>query len=66
MYIDTVEDVIDALGRLPGIGPKSAQRITFHLMRLPVEDIERLTSSISLMKEKMIQQILNMLLQLVI
>ena len=52
MYIDTVEDVIDALGRLPGIGPKSAQRITFHLMRLPVEDIERLTSSISLMKEK--------------
>ena len=52
MYIDTVEDVIDALGRLPGIGPKSAQRITFHLMRLPVEDIEPLTSSISLMKEK--------------
>ena len=52
MHIDTVEDVIDALGRLPGIGPKSAQRITFHLMRLPVEDIERLTSSISLMKEK--------------
>ena len=52
MYIDAVEEVIDALGRLPGIGPKSAQRITFHLMRLPVEDIERLTSAISLMKEK--------------
>ena len=52
MYIDAVEEVIDALGRLPGIGPKSAQRITFHLMRLPVEDIELLTSAISLMKEK--------------
>ena len=52
MYIDAVEEVIDALGRLPGIGPKSAQRITFHLMRLPVEDIDRLTYSISLMKEK--------------
>jgi len=52
MYIDAVEEVIDALGRLPGIGPKSAQRITFHLMRLPVEDIDRLTNSISLMKEK--------------
>ena len=52
MYIDAVEEVIDALGRLPGIGPKSALRITFHLMRLPVEDIELLTSAISLMKEK--------------
>ena len=52
MYVDIVQDVIDELSRLPGIGPKSAQRLAFHLMKLPVEDIERFTTAVSLMKEK--------------
>ena len=33
MYEGVVQDLIDELGRLPGVGPKSAQRIAFHLLR---------------------------------
>ena len=33
MYEGVVQDLIDELGRLPGVGPKSAQRIAFHLAR---------------------------------
>ena len=50
MYADAVQAVIDELGRLPGIGPKSAQRLAFHLMKLSVEDTSRLTSAIDEMK----------------
>jgi recombination protein RecR len=39
--------LIDELRRLPGIGPKSAQRITFHLLKVPVEDAERLARAIT-------------------
>ena len=39
MYADSVQDAIGELGRLPGIGPKSAQRLAFHLMKLPAEDV---------------------------
>jgi recombination protein RecR len=39
--------LIDHLGRLPGIGPRSAQRIAFHLLKLPTEDVERLAAAIS-------------------
>ena len=46
MYADAVQQVIDELGRLPGIGPKSAQRLAFHLMKVPVEDTTRLTVAI--------------------
>lgn len=52
MYGDTVQDVIDELGRLPGIGPKSAQRLAFHLLNLTSEDVTRMTTAINLMKEK--------------
>ena len=52
MYAAAVQDVIDELGRLPGIGPKSAQRIAFHLLKLPPEDALRLASAISTVKEK--------------
>jgi recombination protein RecR len=44
--------LIDQLGRLPGIGPKSAQRIAFHLLKLPAEDARRLASSILDAKER--------------
>ena len=37
IYAGPVQDLIDELGRLPGVGPKSAQRIAFHLLKLPKE-----------------------------
>ena len=47
VYAGPVQDLIDELGRLPGIGPKSAQRIAFHLLKLPAEDATRLARSIT-------------------
>lgn len=52
MYTGLVQDLIDELGRLPGIGPKSAQRIAFHLLKLPREDAERLAMVIVAVKDK--------------
>jgi len=46
-YAAPVQALIDELGRLPGIGPKSAQRIAFHLLKLPAEDANRLARSIT-------------------
>jgi recombination protein RecR len=46
LYAGPVQDLIDQLGRLPGVGPKSAQRIAFYLLKLPKEDAERLAQSI--------------------
>ena len=46
MYAGPVQDLIDQLGRLPGVGPKSAQRIAFYLLKLPKEDAERLAHAI--------------------
>ncbi|MGH3434140.1 MAG: recombination mediator RecR [Thermocrispum sp.] len=43
MYEGVVQDLIDELGRLPGVGPKSAQRIAFHLLGSDPADIKRLT-----------------------
>jgi recombination protein RecR len=47
VYTQPVQALIDELGRLPGIGPKSAQRIAFHLLKLPSEDVARLAMAIS-------------------
>ena len=46
MYSAPIQDLIDEFGRLPGIGPKSAQRITFHLLRVPATEAERLAKAI--------------------
>src|SRR6056297_986502 len=46
-YTPPVQTLIDELGRLPGVGPKSAQRIAFHLLKMPVDDVERLAVAIS-------------------
>ena len=51
-YSPPVQALIDELGRLPGIGPKSAQRIAFHLLKLPVDDVARLAAAISEAKAK--------------
>ncbi len=52
VYAGPVQDLIDELGRLPGIGPKSAQRIAFHLLKLSKEDALRLARSIVEVKER--------------
>ena len=52
MYAGPVQDLIDELGRLPGVGPKSAQRIAFHLLKLPKEDALRLAQAISEVKDR--------------
>ena len=52
MYAGPVQDLIDELGRLPGVGPKSAQRIAFHMLKLPRDDALRLASVITEVKDK--------------
>jgi recombination protein RecR len=46
MYEGAVQDLIDELGRLPGIGPKGAQRIAFHLLATEPADVERLAATL--------------------
>ena len=46
-YTAPIQELIDQLARLPGIGPKSASRIAFWLLKAPVADVERLTAAIS-------------------
>ena len=52
MYEGVVQDLIDELGRLPGVGPKSAQRIAFHLLAADPADVRRLTSALTEVKDK--------------
>ncbi|MDQ1427648.1 MAG: recombination protein RecR [Acidimicrobiaceae bacterium] len=52
MYAPPVQDLIDELGRLPGIGPKSAQRIAFYLLKAPREDALRLSEAITVVKDR--------------
>ncbi|GGM77704.1 recombination protein RecR [Longimycelium tulufanense] len=51
MYEGPVQDLIDELGRLPGIGPKSAQRIAFHLLAAEAADVTRLQEVLQRVKE---------------
>ena len=52
MYEGAVQELIDELGRLPGIGPKSAQRIAFHILEADPDDMRKLASSIVTVKDK--------------
>ncbi|CAN2246484.1 RecR Recombinational DNA repair protein (RecF pathway) [actinobacterium SCGC AAA044-D11] len=52
MYEGAIQDLIDELGRLPGIGPKSAQRIAFHIIQSERVDISRLADVLRTVKEK--------------
>jgi recombination protein RecR len=52
MYEGAIQDLIDALGRLPGIGPKSAQRIAFHILQSDAEVASALVDSIRVVKER--------------
>ncbi len=52
MYEGPIQNLIDELGRLPGVGPKSAQRIAFHLLNTDREDVERLAAALREVAEK--------------
>ena len=52
MYEGAVQDLIDELGRLPGIGPKSAQRLAFHILEADADDMRRLVAAITTVKER--------------
>jgi recombination protein RecR len=52
VYEGVVQDLIDELGRLPGVGPKSAQRIAFHLLQADPADVRRLVEALTVVKEK--------------
>ena len=52
MYEGVVQDLIDELGRLPGVGPKSAQRIAFHLLQADPADVRRLADALIEVKAK--------------
>lgn len=51
MYEGPIQDLIDELSRLPGVGPKGAQRIAFHLLDAPEEDVVRLAEVLRRVKE---------------
>jgi recombination protein RecR len=52
MYEGPVQDLIDELGRLPGVGPKSAQRIAFHLLAAEPADVTRLLVALQRVKDE--------------
>jgi recombination protein RecR len=52
MYTPSLRRLIDELGRMPGVGPKSAQRVAFYILREPDEDARRLADAIIEVKEK--------------
>jgi recombination protein RecR len=52
MYDGIVQELIDEFGRLPGIGPKSAQRITFHILQTPDFDVARLGHLLAEVRDK--------------
>ncbi len=52
MYTGPLRSLIDELGRLPGIGPKSAQRIAFHMLKVPSDEARRLSDAIIAVKER--------------
>lgn len=52
MYTGALQDLMDELGALPGIGPKSAQRIALHILGADPESVKRLTTALTVVKEK--------------
>ncbi len=52
MYEGIIQELIDELGKLPGIGPKSAQRIAFHIVQSERVDVNRLVDVLRIVKEK--------------
>jgi recombination protein RecR len=53
VYEGPIQELIDELSRLPGIGPKSAQRLAFHMLKAPADEARRLSDAIVQAKERM-------------
>ena len=51
MFEGPLQDLIDEFSRLPGVGPKSAQRIAFHLLKTDPDDIDRLRSALGAVRD---------------
>lgn len=51
MYEGPVQNLIDELGRLPGVGPKGAQRIAFHLLNQEPDTIDRLANAVAALRD---------------
>ena len=51
MFEGPLQDLIDELSRLPGVGPKSAQRIAFHLLKEEPEDVDRLRAALAAVRD---------------
>lgn len=52
MFDGALQDLVEELGRLPGVGPKSAQRIAFHILASDPADVARLSDALRIVKEK--------------
>ncbi|MHB1510658.1 MAG: recombination mediator RecR [Acidimicrobiales bacterium] len=52
VFAAPIQELVDELGRLPGIGPKSAQRIAFHILEVPKEEAVRLATAIAGVKDR--------------
>ncbi|BDO40851.1 MAG: recombination protein RecR [Cellulomonas sp. 73-145] len=52
MYEGAIQDLVDELGRLPGVGPKSAQRIAFHILSADPADVRRLADALTEVKAR--------------
>ena len=52
MYEGAIQDLVDELGRLPGVGPKSAQRIAFHILAADPSDVRRLADALTEVKAR--------------
>jgi len=53
VYEGPIQELVDELSRLPGVGPKSAQRLAFHLVKAPPDEARRLADAIVQAKERM-------------
>lgn len=51
-YTESLDKLVKELGKLPGIGPRSAQKMAFHLMKIPIEEARELAQAIVDIKEK--------------
>ncbi|MDR2566944.1 MAG: recombination mediator RecR [Bifidobacteriaceae bacterium] len=52
VFSGALQDLVDELASLPGVGPKGASRIAFHILNAPAEDVERLVGALGAVKEK--------------
>jgi len=52
LYEGALQDLVEEFGKLPGIGPKSAQRLAFHVLQSPSEDVEALSSALTEVKKR--------------